>query len=252
MSDRFYVETPIHSDTVQLAGSEAHHLLHVMRAKIGAEVTLFDGTGCEYSARLVRTTRQQADLEVLSRTQIDRELKRELVLGVALPKGDRQSWLVEKAVELGVRRLVPLSTVRRVVTFSSGTLKKLRRAVIESSKQCGRNRLMEIVEPQPLEDYLRHVPPEAIGWFAHPQPAVRSDDETRSPMFGLSPRTSLHVAVGPEGGFVAEEFQLAARAGWVPVCLGRRILRVETAAIALASIAACDNELHSFTPSNEP
>ena len=250
MSDRFYVDTPIHSDTVQLAGSEAHHLLHVMRAKIGAEVTLFDGTGCEYSARVVQTTRQHVDLDVLSRKPIDRELKRELVLGVALPKGDRQSWLVEKAVELGVRRLVPLSTARSVVTFSSGTLKKLGRAVIESSKQCGRNRLMEIVEPLPLEDYLRLVPPEAIGWFAHPNTAAPSDNKTRSPIFGLSPESSLYIAVGPEGGFVAEEFQVAARAGWVPVCLGPRILRVETAAIALASIAACDNEIETFGPAN--
>src|SRR5688572_8850936 len=112
MSDRFFVETPIESERAELIGSEAHHLAHVMRAAVGAEVTLFDGSGAEFPARVIKIGRSQVELVVLERREIDRELPFPLVLGVALPKGDRQKWLVEKATELGVSRIVPLQTSR--------------------------------------------------------------------------------------------------------------------------------------------
>lgn len=248
MSDRFYAEAPIRSDTVQVGGSEAHHLLHVMRAKIGTEVTLFDGTGFEYSARIVRTGRQQVELEILSRSQTDRELKRKLVLGVALPKGDRQTWLVEKAVELGVQQLVPLYAARSVVRPTSSTLKKLRRAVIEASKQCGRNRLMQIADAQPLEEYSRQLPSDAVGWLAHPDPLGQPNTESGAPLSSLSTQRSLYIAIGPEGGFSDDELRLAAHAGWIPVCLGARILRVETAAVALVSIVMGNDEMEAAEP----
>jgi 16S rRNA (uracil1498-N3)-methyltransferase len=203
-----------------------------MRAEVGEQVILFDGTGCEYLARVVKTTRHEVHVEVVSRVEKDRELNRELVLGVALPKGDRQSWLVEKAVELGVRRLVPLMAVRCVVKPSPKALKRLRRAVIETSKQCGRNQLMEITEPQRLGDYLDRAPAEATRWLAHPESRVPVD---------FSPSGSVYIAVGPEGGFDDDEIRSGAEAGWTLACLGPRILRVETAAIALASLVACQD-----------
>src|SRR5688500_9189413 len=101
MSDRFFVETPIDSEQAELIGPEAHHLAHVMRAGPGAEVTLFDGSGAEFAARVTKIGRSRVELTVSARREIDRELPFPLVLGVALPKGDRQKWLVEKATELG-------------------------------------------------------------------------------------------------------------------------------------------------------
>jgi 16S rRNA (uracil1498-N3)-methyltransferase len=247
MSDRFFVESPIDSDTVELEGTEAHHLLHVMRAKPGAVVTLFDGTGQEYSARMVATTRRRAELQVLSRSSVDRELQQELVLGVALPKGDRQSWLVEKSVELGVRKLVPLHTARSVVRPAATTLKRLRRTVVESSKQCGRNRLMQIDPPQSLPDFLCHAPGDALRWIAHPAVDAATEQGIGQAARGLSSRRPLFIAVGPEGGFESDEIALAIRAGWVLIGLGPRVLRVETAAIALAS-AVMWNDQGEFSP----
>ena len=97
---RFYVETPVSSNKAYLAGSEAHHLIHVLRASVGMEVVLIDGSGAEFDARVLRIDRRGVELEVITRQAIDRELSFPFTLGVTLPKGDRQRWLVEKAVEL--------------------------------------------------------------------------------------------------------------------------------------------------------
>ncbi len=113
MSERYFVESPITSDRAVLSGAEAHHLLHVMRATRGSAVTLFDGTGWEFEAVVESTKRSEVELSIVARREVNREAAIELTLGVALPKGDRQKWLVEKATELGVARLVPLVTAAR-------------------------------------------------------------------------------------------------------------------------------------------
>jgi 16S rRNA (uracil1498-N3)-methyltransferase len=154
MSQRYFTDAPIRGSRVTLAGSEAHHLIHVMRSGPGDEVVLFDGSGAEFSARIERVGRAEVELAVLARREIDRELPWELTLGVALPKGDRQRWLAEKAVELGVRRLVPLAASRSVARPSESALARLRRTVVEASKQCGRNRLMEIAEPEGWSEFV--------------------------------------------------------------------------------------------------
>src|SRR5262245_60455622 len=144
MSDRFFVDTPISGDRAMLIGDEARHLAAVMRAQVGDEVVLFDGSGAEFGARITGLKKNTVELVVLERREISRELPIPLTLAVALPKGDRQKWLVEKATELGVTRLVPLITERGVAQLVESALERLRRAVIEASKQCGRNKLMEI------------------------------------------------------------------------------------------------------------
>ncbi len=232
MADRYFVEAPIEGARARLLGHEAHHLAHVMRAKPGDEVTLFDGSGVEFSARVEKVGRSEIELEVLSRDSVDRELPVCIALGVALPKGDRQRWLVEKATELGVTRLVPLVSEHSQEHPSDSSLARLRRAVVEASKQCGRNRLMEIATRQPLATFLGETPPDALRLFAHPggKPVgalFRPRDETMAPEFA--------IAIGPEGGFTTGEHAAAIAHGWMTVGLGQRILRIETAALALVA-----------------
>jgi 16S rRNA (uracil1498-N3)-methyltransferase len=215
-----------------------------MRAKVGDEVILFDGTGPEFIARIETLGRSTAELVVLSRREISRELPLRLCLSVALPKGDRQRWMVEKATELGVARLVPLVTTRGVAQPEGAAISRLRRTVIEASKQCGRNRLMEIAEPQSWFDFATAVPPESVRFIAHPcehtpasarrshPPALPGGDVLRGNA------GEIIFAIGPEGGFTDDEVQRALDAGWRPIGLGPRILRVETAAVALAACAA--------------
>jgi 16S rRNA (uracil1498-N3)-methyltransferase len=234
MTDRYFADPPIRGDRVSLTGPEAHHLIHVMRAKPGDRVVLFDGTGAEFAARVERIGRAEAELSVLARHQVDRELPCELTLGVSLPKGDRQRWLVEKAVELGVGRLVPLLTSHTVGRTRAKGLERLRRAVIEASKQCGRNRLMEIDQPRPWPEFLADTATVPRRLLAHP--GGRAPNPPAPTVRHAPERSAVVLAVGPEGGFTSEEVDLAASTGWNLVDLGPRILRVETVAVLLVAL----------------
>ena len=233
MSDRYFVESPVVSDRARLAGAEAHHLLHVLRAKVGTRVALFDGSGWEFEAIVERTGRSEVELKIAGRQEIDREARIAVTLGVALPKGDRQKWLVEKAVELGVARLVPLETERGVAQPVENALERLRRGVIEASKQCGRNRLMEIAEPRAWQAFLRERQAENCRLVAHPNQS--NGNRSAGHTFLPAVCENAALAVGPEGGFTDEEVVLAITHGWQLVDLGPRILRVETAALVLAA-----------------
>jgi 16S rRNA (uracil1498-N3)-methyltransferase len=234
MADRYFLEKVIDSDHATLEGAEAHHLLHVMRAKPGVEVVLFDGSGAEFEARVEKCGRSSVELAVLSRTVIDRELPFELIFGVALPKGDRQKWLVEKLTELGVTTLAPIETRRGVAQPFESALDRLRKSVIEASKQCGRNRLMRIDAPQTVDHFALHADSTMPRWIAHPggDGVAKHLDEIRGQAMECK---SISVLVGPEGGFTSEEAAAAVSAGWRQIDLGTRILRVETAAIAIAA-----------------
>jgi 16S rRNA (uracil1498-N3)-methyltransferase len=229
MSHRYFSSERIAGSHVTLAGSEAHHLLHVLRAKVDMPVELFDGTGAEFDAKVAALGRSTVELAVQQRREVDRELPHPLTLGVPLPKGDRQRWIVEKAVELGVTRLVPLHTARSIAAGDKAA-DKLDRYVIEASKQCGRNRLMEIAAPHTWSQWLR-APDDAGARRLIADPTGQSvtslGDRSQCPTW---------AAVGPEGGLTPEELTAARMAGWDITSLGPRILRIETAALALAAL----------------
>lgn len=235
MSDRFFVTPMIVGSRAELTDDEARHLTSVMRAKVGDEVVLFDGSGAEFVAHITSIRKHVVELTILERREISRELPFELTLAVALPKGERQKWLVEKLTELGVTRLVPLITERGVAQPTEAALDRLRRAVIEASKQCGRNRLMEIEAPSTASEYFGQASAEAIRILADPS----GERLAAQPCFAAGTTANpMIAAVGPEGGFAPEEVAAAKVASWRLVSLGARILRVETAAIALAVRAA--------------
>lgn len=223
MADRYFSADPIEGPTALLAGSEAHHLLHVMRASPGTEVVLFDGRGGEFPAEVVKCGRAEVELTVGPRRDVQRELPFDLTLAAPLPKGDRQRWLVEKAVELGVSKLTPLKTERSELGRDEAAA-KLQRYVVEASKQCGRNRLMEITP--------------ALNWTAllgktGKRRLVAHPEGRQLEQFEFSEQGYTILAVGPEGGLAEHEVAEAVQSGWEVVTLGERILRVETAALAL-------------------
>ena len=235
MGDRYFVETPIAGPRAVLTGDEAHHLLHVMRAKTGQEVTLFDGSGAEFTARVERLGRSDVELTIGQRTVVDRESRLELTLAVALPKGDRQRWLVEKAVELGATRLVPLETARGVAQPVDKALARLRRAVIEASKQCGRNRLLEISPAQTWQGLCSAAaPPGGLRVLADPSGEGKLSEILRD----RPDVRAVEVAIGPEGGWTEDELNLGRSHGWHVIGLGPRVLRVETAALVIAAIVS--------------
>lgn len=236
MPDRFFSAAPLTAGRAFLDGAEAHHLARVVRARPGTEVVVFDGTGVEAVARVESVSRARVELSVLSQRAVKRERSVEITLAVALPKGDRQRWLVEKAVELGVRTLVPLSAERSVAEATPAALDRLRRWVVESSKQCGRNTLMQVAAPQDWRA-VAAAPAGAVRWLAHPGGQSLVGVARRMAETGER-HAAFALAIGPEGGFTPEEVAAGVAGGWQTVDLGPAILRVETAAAFLVA-AAC-------------
>lgn len=220
--NRFYTPEPLEPGEFVLDGPEAHHLVSVRRLGPGDRVSLFNGCGLEYPAEVVHADRKRATLNVHEAVAADRERPFPLTIAAAMPKGDRGDFLVEKLVELGVARFVPLLAERSVVQPKESRLEKLQQAVIEASKQCGRNVLMRIDDLTRWSDFLKR----AEGWRAILHPGDGAS--TASPSAGRT------FAVGPEGGFTEAEVAAAEAAGWTRISLGPRILRIETAAIAAA------------------
>lgn len=227
MAERFYVNTPPSSGPLTLTGPEAHHLAVVCRVQVGESIVLFCGDGGEWAARVVGVDRRAVHLDVGERTQPQRERPAALIVAAPLPKGDRAGFLVEKLTELGATRFVPLLTARTVVQPGAGKTDKLRRGVIEASKQCGRNALMIVDEPRPWTAVAIDT-----SW-----PALRCLADPAGAGLPLLRDQAAIVAVGPEGGMTCEEVALARHHGWQLVSLGPRIMRVETAALALAALA---------------
>ena len=226
MADRFYAPDLTGPGEFVLAGPEAHHLATVRRFAPGDRLTLFTGDGFDYPADVVAVGKKAAVLNVLPPVAVDRELPLPLVVASALPKGDRTDFLVEKLTELGVTRFVPLVTARSVVVPKSA--EKFGRAVVEASKQCGRNRLMTVDPPRSWAEFLRLADLPAARVVLHTGPGLAP----------LSGEGGIAVAVGPEGGFTDDEIGQAIPVGWTTASLGPRVLRVETAAVAAAAILA--------------
>jgi 16S rRNA (uracil1498-N3)-methyltransferase len=230
MSERFFVEDPISDQVATLSGGEAHHFSHALRGKVGDVVTLFNGGGEEFTGQVLKVSRGQVELAILERRAISRELPFVLCVGVALPKGDRQKWLVEKLTELGVTKFIPLETQRGVAQPTASAMSRLERWVVEVSKQCGRNVLMSIEPAQSLQAFSDSS--SAVGsqcLFADTQAT------TSLSITAPSPGQYVYLAIGPEGGWTDAERITAREGGWQCVSLGDRVLRVETAAIALAA-----------------
>ena len=212
---------------VSLAESEAHHL-RVRRAREQEGVEVLDGAGLVGTGRLVKVGSDWAvDLETAER----RTPQPELVLAVAAGDRERFSWMAEKAVELGVTAIVPLETERTTGVASrlrASHLAKLRRTVLEATKQCGAAWAPTVDSPLLLSDFVvRPIPGQ--GWLADlsglPAPAVLDG-------------TPLSVVIGPEGGFTCEERSALIEVGYKPMVLGSNTLRFETAALAAAAVAA--------------
>lgn len=228
MSDRFFVAGPLGVGEVEVDGPEAHHMLHVRRFQQGEAVTLFNGDGHEYHGRIVSLHKKNLVVAVEQRATPVRELPFALHLAAALPKADRTDFLIEKLTELGVTSFTPLHTERSVVKADVSKVEKLQRAVIEASKQCGRNTLMVVHPPAGWRDWL--TVPQGDRWLAHTATA---------PLLVLPEgATSATIAIGPEGGFSPLEVEQAQAAGWHLASLGPRILRIETAALAAATRCA--------------
>ncbi len=222
---------------VDLADAEARHASNVLRLSAGTEIVLFDGQGGEARAIITCVTKRAVQVEIVERTDTNRELAQPLQLLVALPKGDRQKVLVDGLVQLGTTQLTPLSCARGVAQPTGSALERLERSVIESCKQCGRNQLLSILPPQSISELVALHVNDFQGWslLAHPYGQSRSLREIDVSSDSVSHCPGARVAIGPEGGFTDSEVAMLLDAGWTQVALGPRVLRIEYAALQVAA-----------------
>jgi len=222
---RLFVRQPLGEDAgIELDAGQANYLGNVMRLGVGAELLVFDGFSGEWLARIAEATKKRMTLTVERKTR-EPESVPDVSLAFAPVKRAQTDWLVEKATELGVARLVPVMTQRTVAERVK--LERLESIAIEAAEQCGRTRLPEIVEPVQLRRFLEELDPARQLYFA--------DENGGEPLANALREGPAAILVGPEGGFTEEERTLVRGSGASPISLGPRILRAETAALASLS-----------------
>ena len=232
---RFFVDSPLASGArLALPERAAHHATRVLRLRTGDALTLFDGRGGEYDATIADLGRDAVNVEVAAWRDLERESPLAITLAQGISSAERMDLTVQKAVELGVAAIQPLDCEKSVVRLDArraeSRLAHWRRIVISACEQCGRNRLPDVRPPLTVAALCEATRAEHTKWLLAPEAPTRLRDAARG--FG----ESLLMAAGPEVGFSDAEVPALLDAGYVPVQLGPRILRTETA--ALAAIAA--------------
>ena len=216
-----------------IEGGAAGHIARVLRLGTGDALTLFDGSGAEYRARIEALGKDTVTVSVLEQHAIERESPLALTLAQGLSRGERMDWIIQKATELGTRRIVPLITERSVVRLdprqAQRKIQHWRAVTVAACEQCGRNRIPEVSAPLDLQEFLGHRSPGATHLLLSPTGELRVEDLTDI-------GTGVTVLIGPEGGLAESEQQAAIAAGFKPVRLGPRVLRTETAALAALTI----------------
>jgi 16S rRNA (uracil1498-N3)-methyltransferase len=241
MSNRFFLDpaiSTIENDHAVLGGDEAHHFSRVLRGNVGDEIILFDGSGWSYRSKVVSVNKTTVTVQIIETAPDNIESPLRLTVATALPKGDRQRFLVEKLAELGVARFIPLHLERSVARANTTVTQRLKRYVVEAAKQCGRNVLMEMTNEMTLttlNDFLTEQG-KITKFLLHPLALGNVGQLT--PQTILAGQLPKHIAVliGPEGSFTDQEIETTLNFGFQPLHLGNRILRTETACIAAAAV----------------
>jgi 16S rRNA (uracil1498-N3)-methyltransferase len=236
---RVYVDTAlIPGSLVELPPDTGSHLARVLRARSGDELILFNGDGREFNGAIETVRGSRVSASVGESRPVDRESPLAITLVQCVPRGDRMDFIVQKATELGVARIVPVLSQRSVVRLDKGQAESKavhwRAVAVSACEQCGRNRLPTIEAAQPLLNYLGASSPAAGPRLVlEPETAIHAQATTGN--LGRAADAAIHdaeIAIGPEGGFASDELEAFRVAGFSQIGLGPRILRAETAAIA--------------------
>jgi 16S rRNA (uracil1498-N3)-methyltransferase len=241
---RFHCPAPLHGgQALDLPAGTARHV-QVLRLQPGARITLFNGEGGEWEATITRMGRSDVGVAVGAHVPVQREAARDVTLAVGMPANERMDWLVEKATELGVAQLQPLHTAHSVLRLSGERAQKKQghwqSVAVAACEQCGRNRVPAVAPVGDLTAWLKSVPATTEGrpvlrCVLSLAPGTRPLGEA---LAEAAPATPVLFLSGPEGGLSPAEDAAARAAGFVPVSLGPRVLRAETAALAALVMAA--------------
>ena len=230
---RIYLPTPLASGaSVALSDNAANHVVRVLRLKPGAPLILFNGLGGEYEAVLLSMDRNHTEVSVGNHIARETESPLHITLAQGVSRGERMDYTIQKAVELGVTKIVPLISERCEVRLEGERLAKRvqhwQAVVVSACEQCGRNRVPPVLAPVPLS-----------GWLAEPVHGVRLVLDPLAPAtlssLARPDDRLITLLIGPEGGLSDAEVKCAQQSGFEGIHLGPRILRTETAAVTALS-----------------
>ena len=258
---RFFVPKEfVKADSIYITGKEAHHILDVMRLKVSDEVVVFDGSGREYIGIVKAADRKSLEVQIKSIRESSAGSHPFLTLIQAIPKKDKMDYIVEKATELGVSRIIPVTTKRTIPEWNdakkASIIERWRNIAKEAAKQCGRTDIPEISSIVTFEELIRHC--------EEPKATKQSKKEIASPLTGLAMTAwesdlkliavlsdkavdlkdalkgykggKIAIAIGPEGDFTSQEAEDAGSAGFRIISLGPLILKSDTAGLAALSM----------------
>lgn len=229
---RIYTEQALSAGTdLALGGNAAHHAGRVLRMEAGQWLTLFNGDGLDYQAQILEAGRKSLQIRITESSEPATESPLPITLGQVMSRGDRMDYAIQKATELGVTHIQPLSSDRCEVKLSGDRERKRvanwQQVAISAAEQCGRARFPEIAYPLKLGDWLTSCNQD-LRLVLHDQGSPLGHDTARP--------ASIALLVGPEGGLEGHEIDAARDAGFLPLALGPRVMRTETAPVAVLSL----------------
>lgn len=231
---RVYQDVPLAVESpVKLNEEASHHLARVLRAAVGDEVVIFNGAGGEYQAVITRIDKKSVEVMIKSFADVQRESPIQIHLAQGIARGEKMDFIVQKAVELGVAEITPLITERCNVRLdqerSEKRLQHWRSVAISACEQSGRTQPPVIHAPRSLQDWLKNTRKE-IGFVLSPHVTEKLFNQASNPF------KQIAILIGPEGGLSDQEVALANAAQFLPLNLGPRVLRTETASLAALTI----------------
>lgn len=244
----FFVEpSQVYPDEIEILGGDVNHIKNVLRMRPGEEIQVSDMCGHEYRCRITAFAEDGVRAEILEYLESGAELSSRLVLFQGLPKSDKMELIIQKAVELGAAEIVPVQTHRCVVRLDAKKEENKRKrwqAIAESAaKQSGRSVIPEVKPVVSFAKALEQAGQLDRALIPYEHAAGLEDgghksvmEKTRETLAGIRRGMSVGILIGPEGGFEEEEIRSAIREGIVPVTLGKRILRTETAGLCILSV----------------
>jgi 16S rRNA (uracil1498-N3)-methyltransferase len=232
VNPRIYTPVPLlDGETLQLDAAASRHLASALRLQVGDRVTLFNGGGGEYSAHIHGIERKQVSVKIGAFNAREAESILDIHLGIAISRGERMDWIIQKSTELGVSAIFPLFSERCEVKLSGERAAKRlhhwQRVAISACEQSGRNRVPQVALPRPLGEWCAETRAEVKLVLHH-----RAGPVEQGPEFAFT--TAL--LIGPEGGLTGAEIALAESFDFMPMALGPRVLRTETAPLAAIAI----------------
>lgn len=237
---RFFVEEPaMGANSITITGGDVNHIKNVLRMSVGDKICVINGqNNKEYYCEITALGSDTVDTRICEIRESDQELANEIVLFQGLPKSDKMELIIQKAVELGVHTIVPVSTDRTVVKLDAkkeANKRKRWMSISESAaKQSGRLRIPEVTQVVSFKEALEMAGKMDVRLI--PYELAEGMEKTREVMSGIQPGQSVAVFIGPEGGFESSEIEKAREIGVQSITLGKRILRTETAGlVTLAS-----------------